>query len=168
MRRIAAFILCLCVCISLCGCGLGVNTDSPPTSASTRPTTAPKKVREISPGKVEIRGCTVDASSVITNTILLDGRKQPVCMLSVSVRNNTKRQVLLRSLCQIRVKQNNRICMEVDMKADSIFDADKPVEANGWSYPMICYKISNTKDPIQVQILYQGSVLSEFTYKPPQ
>jgi hypothetical protein len=125
-------------------------------------------VREISPGKVEIKGCIIDASQVLVNTIRLDGRKQPVCILSVSVRNNTNRQILLRSLCQIRVTQNNKTCAEVDMTSDSTFDPDKPVEANRFSHPMIYYKISSTKNPINVQILYQGKVLSEFNYKPPQ
>jgi hypothetical protein len=143
-------------------------TSAPSTSTSAPiapPTTAHNKVEEISPGKVNIKGCSIDINHVFYTYVDQNGRKN-ACLVSVSVTNNSGKAVKFDSLCKIRVKQDNKTCTYVDVPLANLFDPDEPIEAGRFASYKMYYLIWSFTNPVQVQLLYQGRVLTEFTYDP--
>lgn len=173
MKRIISIVMMFVVCISICGCDMQIVfknklTSAPPTSTSAPiapPNTAHNKVEEISPGKVNIKGCIIDIYHVFYTYVDQNGRKN-ACLVSVSVTNNSGKAVKFDSLCKIRVKQDNKSCTYVDVPLANMFDPNEPIEPGCSASYKRYYLIWSFIKPVQVQLLYQGRVLTEFTYDP--
>ena len=169
MKRMLALLLLLCMCCSLSACDRmrmwrNQMTD-PPTAPSTLPhATVNNTVEEISPGEVNIKGCVIDISHVVYTYAGEDG-DQKACAIHVSVMNKSGKKIKLDSLCQIRVKQDGKICMAVNAPDSIGFDQDGYVEPSKFGVYTKYYKITSFNKPVQVQLLYHGEVLTEFTYK---
>ena len=100
----------------------------PPTAPSTLPhPTVNNTVEEISPGEVNIKGCVIDISHVVYTYAGEDGDIK-ACAIHVSVLNYSEKKIKLDSLCQIRVKQDGKICMAVNAPDSIGFDQDGYVE----------------------------------------
>lgn len=171
MKRILAAVLCCAICMSLCSCNrkltLRSKMTTPATNANALPsvsTTAPMKVEQIVPGEALIHGCTVEIYHVFY-TYVDSGGKKNACSVSVRMKNNSGKAVSLNSICTIRVKQNSRTCTKVNSPmGDMLTQPDEKVESGSWGTYNFYYVISSLNKPVQVQLLYQGSVLTEITY----
>ena len=170
MKRMIALLLLMCMCCSLSACDRKLmwrnQMTDPPTAPSTLPhPTVNNTVEEISPGEVNIKGCSIDVSHVYF-TYVGQQSNQKACAVSVLVMNRSGKPVKLKSLCQIRVKQDNGVCMYIDGDmSDAFDDPDKPIESGSLGFFTMYYKVTSFAKPVQVQILYKGEVLTEFTYK---
>lgn len=139
-------------------------TDPPTATPTVPPTTANTTVEEISPGEVNIKGCVIDISHVVYTYAGEDGDRK-ACAIHVSVMNKSGKKIKLDSLCQIRVKQDGKICMVVNVPDAIGFDQNGYVEPSKFGTYTKYYRITSFTKPVQVQLLYHGEVLTEFTYK---
>ena len=174
MKRLIAIVLLFATCTCLGGCNRRLMLRSKMTTAPTDPTTAPVvvttvplKVEEIEPGKASIRGCTVEIYHVFY-TYVDSGGKKNACSVMVRMRNNSGKAVSLSSLCTVRVKQSGNICATAkgpkEME-DYMTQPDEKVESGRWETYDFYFLIPSFNKPVQVQLLYQGSVLTEITYQ---
>jgi hypothetical protein len=137
------------------------------TAAPTRSTVAPTKaqqiVEEISPGEVNIKGCTVEINHVFFTYAGKNNVTYDACAVSILVTNRSGNPVKFNSLCQVRVKQDGKSCSYIDSPQGYDFDLDEPINVFG-TY-VLFYKVTSFEKPVQIEILYQGRVVTQFTYE---
>lgn len=167
MKRIAAVFFLFAICLSVCGCDRQIMWRDQMTAAPTRSTVAPTKaqqiVEEISPGEVNIKGCTVEINHVFFTYAGKNNVTYDACAVSILVTNRSGNPVKFNSLCQVRVKQDGKSCSYIDSPQGYDFDLDEPINVFG-TY-VLFYKVTSFEKPVQIEILYQGRVVTQFTYE---
>ena len=167
MRKLTAFLLIVAICLSFSGCNRKLMwryqmTTLPETSTAAT-TKVPQIVEEISPGKVNIKGCTVEINQVFFTYAGKNNVTYDACAVSIHVTNRSGNPVKFNLLCQVRVKQDGRTCSYIDTPQGYDFDLDEPIDTVG--IYMLFYKVTSFKKPVQIEILYQGKVVTQFTYE---
>ena len=167
MKKLTVFLLLFSICLSFSGCNRKLMwrhqmTKLPETSTASS-TEAPQIVEEISQGKVNIKGCTVKISHVFFTYADQDNVTYKACAVLIDVINRSGNPVKFNSLCQVRVKQDGKRCGYIDSPQGYDFDLDAPIDAFGMY--MLFYKVTSFNKPVQIEILYQGMVVTEFTYE---
>jgi hypothetical protein len=172
MKRIAAVFFLFAICLSLYGCDRQIMWREQETTASasfafpSSSTPAKPEWEELSAGKVMIKGCLIDVGpiSCVVNRF---GKTQNVCQVRVFFTNQSDKTCTLDSLCQIRVKQNGKICSIYHIEEfEDTPDGDEDVAPGKTLMPQKIYAVKNLEDPVQVQIIYKGMVISEVTHDP--
>lgn len=175
MKRIAALFLLFAICLFVCGCGrrimwrdqMTTASSSPSGSAFSSPSTSAKpEWEELSAGKVMIKDCLIDIGPIacVVNRF---GKTQNVCQVRVFFYNQSDKTCTLDSLCQIRVKQNGKICSIYHVEEfEDTPDGDEDVAPGKTLIPQKIFAIKSIEDPVQVQIIYKGMVISEVTHDP--
>lgn len=167
MKRIAAVLLMIAISLSVCGCNRQLmwrhQMTTLPETSTTTPTKPPQIVEELSPGKANIKGCTVEINHVFFTHAGKNNVTYKACTVTVLVTNRSGKPVKFNSLCQIRVKQNGKICSYIDSPQGYDFDLDEPIDVFGTF--ILFYKVSSFDKPVQVELVHQGDVITKFTYE---
>ena len=163
MKKLSALLLTACICLCFIGCGK-VDSNSPGNQ------TEPKAV-EVSPGKVKVDDCIIE----ITDYRIASYYGGTAGFVFIDFTNNNSEPCSLNDVVKIKVYQNGVECRNASMYEFSI-GSSEPFEVDDYAdvLPGVTAKTgelfkiqTQTYDqPVLVQIIVAGEVISEVTLDP--